>query len=109
VYTLPLVLLSRQRSVAVSFQVQGPPWSADLSSPVSGYHLSPAREAHASDDVLEYREATRRFQRRYLLDVLTECDWSISDAVRSLGLARSQLYNLIAIFELKRPKDHASS
>jgi Nif-specific regulatory protein len=68
------------------------------------HHLFPAREASASDDILEYREATRRFQRRYLLDVLTECDWSISDAIRRLGLARSQLYNLIAIFELKRPK-----
>jgi Nif-specific regulatory protein len=73
------------------------------------HHLSPAREAPPTDDILEYREATRRFQRRYLLDVLTECDWSISDALRSLGLARSQLYNLIAIFELKRPKDHAQS
>jgi Nif-specific regulatory protein len=76
---------------------------------VQPHHLSPARVAHPTDDILEYREATRRFQRRYLLDVLTECDWSISDAVRSLGLARSQLYNLIAIFELKRPKDHAQS
>jgi Nif-specific regulatory protein len=69
------------------------------------HHLFPAREAPASDDILEYREATRRFQRRYLLDILTECDWSISDAVGRLGLARSQLYNLIALFELKRPKD----
>jgi two-component system response regulator GlrR len=70
------------------------------------HHLFPTREVLASEDILEYREATRRFQRRYLLDILTECDWSISDAVRRLGIARSQLYNLIAMFELKRPKDH---
>jgi Nif-specific regulatory protein len=70
------------------------------------HHLFPMREGPASDDILEYREATRRFQRRYLLDILTECDWSIADAVGRLGLARSQLYNLIAIFELKRPKEH---
>ena len=73
------------------------------------HHLFPTREGPASEDTLEYREATRRFQRRYLLDVLTDCDWSIADAVGRLGLARSQLYNLIAIFELKRPKDHGQS
>jgi len=71
------------------------------------HHVFPTREAPGAADVLEYREATRRFQRRYLLDVLTECDWNIADAVGRLGLARSQLYNLIAILELKRPKDHA--
>jgi DNA-binding NtrC family response regulator len=71
------------------------------------HHLFPAREA--SEDTLNYREATRRFQRRYLLDVLTECNWSIPDAVRRLGLARSQFYNLIAIFELKCPTHHALS
>jgi DNA-binding NtrC family response regulator len=72
------------------------------------HHLFPTREG-ASDDVLEYREATRRFQRRYLLDILTECDWNIAEAVGRLGLARSQLYNLIAIFELKRPKSQGPS
>jgi Nif-specific regulatory protein len=69
------------------------------------HHLFPAREPDASDDALDYREATRRFQRRYLLDVLTECDWSIPETMRRLGLARSQIYNLIALFGLKRPKD----
>jgi len=54
------------------------------------------------DEVLEYREATRRFQRRYLLDVLTDCDWNIAEAQRRLGIARSQIYNLISLFELKR-------
>jgi Nif-specific regulatory protein len=71
------------------------------------HHVFPGRKVDATDDILEYRDATRRFQRRYLLDVLTECDWDIADAIRRLGLARSQLYNLISIFELKRPKDPA--
>ncbi|HEX7841103.1 MAG TPA: sigma-54-dependent Fis family transcriptional regulator, partial [Kofleriaceae bacterium] len=67
-------------------------------------HLFPQRQAAASDTV-DYREATRRFQRRYLLDVLNECDWNITEALGRLGLARSHLYNLIANFELKRPRD----
>jgi two-component system response regulator GlrR len=50
------------------------------------HHLFPAREPRSSDDALEYREATRRFQRRYLLDVLTECDWSIPMRCASSGL-----------------------
>jgi Nif-specific regulatory protein len=73
------------------------------------HHLFPSREPRISDDALEYREATRRFQRRYLLDVLTECDWSIQDALRQLGIGRAQLYNLIAIFDLKRPKERTST
>jgi len=73
------------------------------------HHLFPDREGRSSDDALDYRDATRRFQRRYLLDVLTECDWSIPDAVHQLGIARSQLYNLITIFDLKRPKDRTTT
>jgi DNA-binding NtrC family response regulator len=69
------------------------------------HHLFPAREPRASDDELDYREATRRFQRRYLLDVLTELDWSVPDTMQRLGLARSQVYNLISLFGLKRPKE----
>jgi Nif-specific regulatory protein len=69
------------------------------------HHLFPARDPRVSDDSLDYREATRRFQRRYLLDILTESDWSIPDAMRRLGLARSQIYNLVALFGLKRPKE----
>ena len=72
---------------------------------IGGGGFSMIRLADGSVSALDYREATRRFQRRYLLDVLTECDWSIPDAMRRLGLARSQIYNLIALFGLKRPKD----
>jgi Nif-specific regulatory protein len=73
------------------------------------HHLFPSREARSSDDDLDYRDATRRFQRRYLLDVLTECDWNLPDALRRLGIGRSQLYNLITLFDLKRPKEYGSS
>ena len=68
------------------------------------HHLFPRSSDPASDDILDYREATRRFQRRFLLDVLTDCDWDIAAATRTLGLARSHLYNLISTFDLKRPR-----
>jgi Nif-specific regulatory protein len=68
-------------------------------------HLFPAQAARDSDGPLDYHEASRRFRRRYLLDVLTECDWNISEATRRLGIARSQVYNLIGLFGLKRSDD----
>jgi Nif-specific regulatory protein len=67
-------------------------------------HLFPERQVPPEDDVLEYREATRRFQRRYIIDTLTDTDWNVSEAMRRLGLSRAQLYNLIQAFDLKRPK-----
>jgi Nif-specific regulatory protein len=68
-------------------------------------HLFPERQLPPTDEHLEYREATRRFQRRYIIDTLTECDWNVSESTRRLGLSRAQLYNLITQFELKRPVD----
>jgi predicted DNA-binding transcriptional regulator AlpA len=35
---------------------------------------------------------------------LTDCDWDLPTAIARLGIARSHLYNLIAAFELKRPR-----
>lgn len=78
--------------------------TAEGATSLQPHHLFPNRPPERLGEIVDYREATRRFQRRYLLDVLTDCDWDVPEAVRRLGLARSQLYNLIATFELKRPK-----
>ena len=77
---------------------------AEGSAVLRPHHLFPTRAAAATDDALDYREATRRFQRRYLLDVLTEHDWDIAATTAALGVARSHLYNLISAFDLKRPR-----
>jgi len=48
------------------------------------------------------QSATRRFQRRHILGVLTSTDWNVLEAARILDVSRSQVYNLIRAFELKR-------
>jgi Nif-specific regulatory protein len=78
--------------------------AAEPSTVVRPQHLYPARAEPSEDVPLDYREATRRFQRRFVLDVLTEHDWDIAAATRLLGVARSHLYNLISTFDLKRPR-----
>ncbi len=76
--------------------------AADGATALRPPHVFPTRPT--SDDEPDYREATRRFQRRFVLDVLTDCDWDVPTAIARLGIARSHLYNLIAAFELKRPR-----
>ncbi len=49
-----------------------------------------------------FREATRRFQRELLTRELDDADWNVSEVARRLQLARSHVYNLIKIFELRR-------
>jgi Nif-specific regulatory protein len=47
------------------------------------------------------QSATRRFQRNHILGVLTATDWNALEAARILDVSRSQIYNLIRMFELK--------
>jgi Nif-specific regulatory protein len=82
--------------------------TAEAATTLRPHHLFPQQQPATADDALDYHEATRRFQRRYLLDVLTECDWSIADALPRIRLGRSQFYNLITLLDLKRPKDNSS-
>ena len=49
-----------------------------------------------------FREATRQFQRELLTRELDDADWNVSAVARRLQLARSHLYNLIKVFELRR-------
>ena len=51
---------------------------------------------------LTFQEATRLFQRDLLVHTLEDTRWNVAEAARRLGLARSHVYNLIALHELKR-------
>jgi transcriptional regulator with GAF, ATPase, and Fis domain len=66
-------------------------------------HLFPSstRTSDASGE-LNFRDATRWFQRELLERTLRENEWNIAEAARRLGLARSHVYNLIRAFELGR-------
>jgi Nif-specific regulatory protein len=66
-------------------------------------HLFPtaARSSEPGGE-LDFREATRWFQRELLERTLRECEWNVTDVARRLGLARSHVYNLIRAFELGR-------
>ena len=48
-----------------------------------------------------WREATRAFERRYLLEILEANDWNITATARQLDLARAHVYNLIASLGLR--------
>jgi Nif-specific regulatory protein len=64
------------------------------------HHVFPGATPESATPTLT--EATRQFQRRYVLETLERNDWNVSEAARQLDLARSHLYNLIHDFELKR-------
>ncbi len=51
---------------------------------------------------ISFREATRQFQRELLTRELDDADWNVSEVARRLQLARSHVYNLIKVFELRR-------
>jgi len=49
--------------------------------------------------------ATRGFQKRHVLGVLEAADWNVSEAARRLEVARSHVYNLITLHDLRRGPD----
>ena len=66
-------------------------------------HLFPsAAPASEAPGELDFRQATRWFQRELLERTLRESEWNITEVARRLGLARSHVYNLIRAFELGR-------
>ncbi|HTE49793.1 MAG TPA: sigma-54-dependent Fis family transcriptional regulator [Kofleriaceae bacterium] len=71
------------------------------------HHVFPqAERGPGSDDrPVNFQEATRRFQRRYVLEALERNDWNVAETARQLELARSHLYNLINDLGLKRSGD----
>jgi DNA-binding NtrC family response regulator len=73
----------------------------DRSSTLLEHHIFPNAD-HDDAAPATLQQATRQFQRRYVLEALEKNDWNVSDTARELDLARSHLYNLINDFELKR-------
>jgi Nif-specific regulatory protein len=59
-------------------------------------------EPQSSDATATLQSATRRFQRNHILSALSATDWNVLEAARILDVSRTQIYNLIRMFELKR-------
>lgn len=55
-----------------------------------------------NDAPTTFQDATRAFQRQFLLDALESTDWNVTATARRLDLARSHVYNLIHSFDLSR-------
>ncbi len=70
--------------------------AGEASVSIDPRHLFPtaARPSGSAGDDLDFREATRWFQRELLERTLREHEWNITEAARRLGLARSHVYNL---------------
>jgi len=73
----------------------------EKSTSVLEHHVFPER-ARDGAETMSFEEATRRFQRRYVLEALEHNDWNVAETARQLELARSHLYNLIHAFSLER-------
>ncbi|MCZ7680860.1 MAG: sigma 54-interacting transcriptional regulator [Sandaracinaceae bacterium] len=83
-----------------------------LEAAVLNAHLRGATTVEARDvfddgatddeDGESLQEATRRFQKRYVLAALEACDWNVSEAARRLDVARSHAYNLMRLYGLER-------
>ena len=69
---------------------------------VEEHHLFPDAERAGDERPLNFQAATRRFQRRYVLEALERNDWNVTETARQLELARSHVYNLINAFALRR-------
>src|SRR5262249_3520655 len=66
-------------------------------------HVFPETVGAEHDDrPATFQDATRHFQRNYVLDALERNDWNVAETARRIGLARSYLYNLIHDFALRR-------
>lgn len=53
---------------------------------------------------LTFQEATRRFQSRFVQEVLDSVNWDITETARVLDVTRAHVYNLIRAHGLERPR-----
>ncbi len=61
-----------------------------------------AREKKAgAGEILSYKEAKRRFEKKYISQVLSTNDNNITKAAQSMGISRRQLFNKITEYKLK--------
>ena len=65
------------------------------------HHVFPDVPAHAGQGA-SFQESVRQFQRRLLVDALKRNDGNVAEAARSLGIARSHVYNLMRALGLER-------
>jgi Nif-specific regulatory protein len=70
---------------------------------IEKHHMFPgAPDQPTGNGPTTFQEATRRFQSGFLRDALDSHDWNVAQVAQRLDLARSHLYTLIRVFELKR-------
>jgi Nif-specific regulatory protein len=73
---------------------------------VAARHLLPqSPDAQRSDGERSFHDAVREYQKELLLAALTKNDWNVSEAARSLELARSTMNSLIRQHGLRRAHD----
>jgi Nif-specific regulatory protein len=65
-------------------------------------HVFPA--APQADGPLTYREATQRYQRRLVEEMLVRNEWNITKTALELDLSRQHLHELLAALGLRRPE-----
>ncbi|MBK7537774.1 MAG: sigma-54-dependent Fis family transcriptional regulator [Myxococcales bacterium] len=68
------------------------------------HHVFP-HAAAARQDSPSLQEAVRRFKRRYVVEAIERCHWNVSEAARTLDLARGHLYSLIADLGIERASE----
>jgi Nif-specific regulatory protein len=73
---------------------------------VAPRHLLPqSADAQRGDGERSFHDAVREYQKELLLGALTKNDWNVSEAARSLDLARSTMNSLIRQHGLRRAHD----
>ncbi len=67
-------------------------------------HLFP--ESQGEDEptagALTFHEATRRYQRAFLVEALDANDWNVVETARRIDISRAQIYNLMRLYGLQR-------
>jgi Nif-specific regulatory protein len=78
--------------------------SMEGASQVQRHHIFPeeAPSAEKPNSPLTFQEATRRFQKKYLQEVLEAAQWNISETARRLDLTRTHIRTLINTLEITR-------
>jgi Nif-specific regulatory protein len=75
---------------------------------IEEHHVFP-QNPRSDDKTLTFRQATQRFQRRYVQDLLAQHNWNITRCAEDLDITRQHLHALITTFGLSRPKTDAES
>jgi Nif-specific regulatory protein len=70
--------------------------------PASGGEAVAGGPASISEEGLTFQEATRRFQKKLLSEVIEAANWNVTETATRLDLTRAHVYNLIRAFGLER-------